>query len=174
MGDGSPDRADALVGGLTELMPRVVSSVERSWKYPSALGEGSALRLPTQSVNPNRSRYSRCARGDRAPYSPALWRPEFPERGRWRAGLARYPARRAIVLWWTPNVLATSRQLSPLARYGSGLGLLVFIQFRLAPKLSSPLLRGGPAFIGAPQDTRALFLRPAQTAMPGYPDPSGL
>jgi phage terminase large subunit-like protein len=32
MGDGSPDRADALIWGLTEIFPRVVSRGDGDWK----------------------------------------------------------------------------------------------------------------------------------------------
>ena len=59
MGDGSPDRADALIWGLTEIFPRVVSSDAASWTSPHHGGFGSVSSLPAMTVNPSRDRYSR-------------------------------------------------------------------------------------------------------------------
>ena len=38
MGDGSPDRADALIWGLTEIFPRVVSSGSENWQRTTRSG----------------------------------------------------------------------------------------------------------------------------------------
>ena len=57
MGDGSPDRADALIWGLTELFPRVVASdpARASWISP----HGTASSMQERSINPSRDNFYR-------------------------------------------------------------------------------------------------------------------
>lgn len=63
MGDGSPDRADALIWGLTEIFPRVVSS-NTSEPWRATHGHTPSSMAP-ESINPSRYRYARYSSGGR-------------------------------------------------------------------------------------------------------------
>jgi predicted phage terminase large subunit-like protein len=58
MGDGSPDRADALIWGLSEIFPRVVSSGQADWKStkPTRHEERPSSYLPESHRARARSR----------------------------------------------------------------------------------------------------------------------
>jgi predicted phage terminase large subunit-like protein len=66
MGDGSPDRGDALVWAVTEFFPRVVS--ETRAREAGARGHGPDL--PAWSVNPNRPKFRRGAHRHRGNHPP--------------------------------------------------------------------------------------------------------
>jgi predicted phage terminase large subunit-like protein len=57
MGDGSPDRADALIWGLTELFPRVVSRGDSEWK--STRPHRDRPRFATMAYSSQKERHRR-------------------------------------------------------------------------------------------------------------------